>query len=281
MAEATYLPYHFVDYLTDPGLPTTAGHIPLNQYLCKNRWNGGNDSAHSLLGKLRWMKDGGNGPTMNSLIGGGKVDLALKGQGSGETFIQIWEFMFRNKEQLKKLKVEACGRRKRDDIDTKVVLKTGNVYDLYFKNRTDKAAIQAMIEDRFFGIDCIGFAANYLMYNGEWQEYKGAEPHQWPQWHCKEKVSNAEDIKKLDFLLWDGHIALVDWIWQRIDDRTVEVDVCQSSSGGPQCNVRVHLRETNSYAPQHRRLFRISAVGTPKMPVTGHVYIMRREGFFW
>jgi hypothetical protein len=95
MSEATYLPYEFVDHLTSPGLHTRAGTIRLNQYLCKTRSNGGNDSATSLFSKLRWMKDGGTGQTMNSLIGGVKVDLALKGQGAGETFVQIWDFMRR------------------------------------------------------------------------------------------------------------------------------------------------------------------------------------------
>lgn len=281
MAEATYLPYHYVDYLTSPGLQAKAGTIKLNQYLCKTKKNGGNDSATSLIGSLRWMKDNGTGPQMNSLIGGGRIDLALKGQGTGSTFIEIWDFMCRNKEQLKKLKVEVCGRRSRSDPNKKNVLRTGNVHDLYFKTNTDRAAIQAMVADRFFGIDCIGFTSGFLIHNGEWSKYHGAEPHQWPMWHCKEKVSKVEDIKPLDFLLWGGHIALVDWVWHMVDDKTVEIDVCQSSSGGPQCNERVQLRQTDSYSSGGRRLFYISAKGTPTMPVDGHVYIMRRKSFFW
>jgi hypothetical protein len=281
MAEARYLPHHFVDYLTSPGLHATAGPVALDQYMCKTNTNGGNDSATSLFQKLRWMKDGGHGSTMNSLVGGRLVDQALKGQGQGTTFVEIWNFMCRNKEQLKTLSVEVCGRRERKASDKKVVLKTGNVFDLYFKGRSEKAALQAMVADRFFGIDCIGFAAGFLLYNHEWNEYKGATPSQWPMWHCRQKVGRAADVKPLDFLLWDGHIALVDWVWGTIGGSTVEIDVCQSSAGGPQCNEHVRLQETNAFAPGSRRLFRISHLGSPAMPVTGNVFIMRRAGFFW
>jgi hypothetical protein len=278
--EATYLPYHFVDHMTSPGLTTSAGTVKLNQYLCKTTSNGGNDSATSLYSKLRWMKDGGNGSTMNSLVGGVAVDLALKGQGSPSTFISIWNFMIRNKEQLKKLNVEVCARRDSKAKDTKVVLRKGNVYDLYFKTNTDRAALQAMVADRFFGIDCIGYTSTYLMFNGEWNEYKGATPAQWPMWHCKEKVNKASEIKPLDFLLWSGHIAIVDWVWGMVNADTVLVDVCQSSSGGPQCNEQVQLREMKS-SSSGRRQFQILHRGQPSMPVHSHCVLGRRAGFFW
>jgi hypothetical protein len=281
MAEAMYLPWQYVDYLTSPGLNTTAGAVALNQYMCKTNTNGGNDSATSLYSKLRWMKNLGQGSTMNTLVGGKLVDQALKGQGQGKTFVEIWNFMLRNKEQLKKLNVEVCARRERTKSDTKVVLRTGNVYDIYFNGRTDRAALQAMVADRFFGIDCIGFTAGYLLFNGEWNEYQGAHPLQWADWHCREKVSSAKDVKPLDFLIWNGHIAIVDWVWGMVDDKTVKVDVCQSSAGGPQCNEFVQLQETNSYAPGGRRQFKIFNRGNPKMPVDGNVFIMRRKGFFW
>ena len=97
MAEATYLPYHYVDYLRHPGIPFSGGVVALNQYMCKTMSNGGNDSATSLYTNLRWLKDGGKGPTLNSLVGGGPIDIALKGQGTPSTFAAIWNFMCRNK----------------------------------------------------------------------------------------------------------------------------------------------------------------------------------------
>lgn len=282
MAEAQYLPYHYVDYLTAPGLPATAGEVSLRQYMCKTISNGGNDSATSLFGKLRWMKDGGTGPTLNTLAGSGPMDLALKGQGNDETFVTIWNFMCRNKEQLKTLAVEVCSRR---DHGTKVVVRKGNVYDLYFKGHTEKWALQQMVDDRFFGIDCIGFVANFLIFTGEWDKYHGAPTYRWPDWYCTKPVNKATDVKALDFLVWTdkGHIALVDWVWDMVDAQTVRVDVCQSSTGeivGPQCNERVFLQETKVFTAG-RREYKIAHVGSPRMPVTGTVYIMRRNGFFW
>ena len=53
MAKASYLPYHFVDHVRKPGLKFSGGVVALNQYMCKTKSNGGNDSASSLLGKLR------------------------------------------------------------------------------------------------------------------------------------------------------------------------------------------------------------------------------------
>ena len=281
MPEARYLPYHYVDLLRNPGLTFSGGTVALNAYLCQTTTNGGNDSAVSLIGPLRWMKDGGVGPSLNTQLGGSLIDQALKGQGQPKTFVGIWDFMCRNKEQLKKLKVEVCARRTKAEGYDKKVLRTGNVHDLYFAGRSDQEAIQKMVADRFFGIDCIGFTAGVLLYNGEWDEYKGAEPLQWAQWHCTQPVGKAKDVLPLDFLIWDGHIAMVDWVWKQLDDRSCEVDICQSSAGGPQCNERVILQETTQFAATNRRKFKLMHLGTPAMPVTGDVFIMRRKGFFW
>jgi hypothetical protein len=279
MAAATYLPYHYVDHLH--ALTFTGGVVKLKQYMCKTQSNGGNDSATSLFKNLRWLKDGGTGPTLNTLAGGRLIDEALKGQGQPKTFVAIWDFMCRNKEQLKKLKVEACGGREKESNWEKQVLRTGNVYDLYFAGNSDQQAIQKMIADRFFGIDCIGFAAGVLIYNGEWTEYKGAEPAYWPKWHCKEEVSKAADIKALDFMLWDGHIAMIDWVWEHPTDKSVRVDICQSSDIGPHYNTNVIIKETNQTNWGGRRVFKFENTGSPPSPVTGHFYIQRRKDFFW
>ena len=283
MAEATYLPYHYVDYLRHPGIPFSGGVVALNQYMCKTMSNGGNDSATSLYTNLRWLKDGGKGPTLNTLVGGGPIDIALKGQGTPSTFAAIWNFMCRNKEQLKKLKVEVCGRRQRNgDGDwEKNVLRTGNVYDLYFDGRSDQQAIQLMVGDRFFGIDCIGFTSGVLIFNNEWTKYHGGEPLQWAKWFCTVEVDHAKDIQPLDFMIWDGHIAMIDWVWNVIDEKTVEVDICQSSAGGPQYNERAILQQTSEKAWGGRRKFKFMHTGTPAAPVSGHFFVQRRKGFFW
>ena len=197
MGVAKHTPWGFVQYLRK--LPANAGEIHLKQYMSKTASNGGNDSTHELFKDLRWMHEGGvkSAPRMDDLVGRRNVDLALKGQGSGETFVNIWNFMCRNKELLKKLTLDAYARRKKGDANTKVPTKHGKAFDLYFNGRSDKAAIEAMIEDRFFGIDCIGFVGNFLVYCGEWTEYIGSIPDNWARDHCKEPVNSAKDINCL------------------------------------------------------------------------------------
>lgn len=280
MAEAFYLPYEYVNYLRNPGLAFSGGVVSLNAYMCKTQSNGGNDSATSLFGQLRWMKDGGTGPKLNSLVGGGLIDIALKGQGKPSTFVAIWDFMCRNKEQLKKLKVEACGRREKSNGYAKNVLKTGTVFELYFDGRSEQQAIQAMVADRFFGIDCIGFTSGVLIFNDEWSKYHGGEPLEWAKWFCTQKVNSASEIKPLDFMIWNGHIAMIDWVWKLHDDKTVEVDICQSSAGGPQCNERVILQENGQTSAGHHK-FKFHSRGTPVAPVDENFFVMRRKGFFY
>lgn len=280
MPEVFVLPYHLVNLFTNPGLEADAGFIPMNQYMSKTKKNGGNDNCHDLFKNLRWMKDGGNGPTMNSIVGGSRADIMLKGQGRPEDFVAVWNFMCRNKEQLKKLKVNVARRRTRDDPETLVIDRTGSVYDLYFKGNSDATAIKQMIADRFFGIDCIGFVADYMIYSGLWTKYHGHEIPQWADRVFKVNVKKAADVKALNILIWNGHIAFVDWVWGMLDDTSVQVDVCQSSSGGPQCNQFVTLKETSIAGPQNRKMFRISG-GAPPLPVDGHVYVMQMDGLFY
>ena len=78
MAKASYLPYHFVDHLRKPGFKFSGGVVALNQYMCKTKSNGGNDSASSLLGKLRKMKDGEDGSTLETLVGQNEFEVALR-----------------------------------------------------------------------------------------------------------------------------------------------------------------------------------------------------------
>ena len=65
-----------------------------------------------------------------------------------------------------------------------------------------------MVLDRFFGLDCIGSPPASDLQR-EWSEYSGV-PLQWAKWFCTEKVNSAKDVKPLDFMIWSGHIAMVD-----------------------------------------------------------------------
>jgi hypothetical protein len=282
MAEAQSLPYHLVEDLIKPGLTCMAGKVALRSYMSKTHSNGGADNAEWLLGHLRSKKDGGVGPTLSALLGGHELDYAMKGQGRPASFVKIWDFMCRNKDLLKALKHDVYKRRDRDNPEALAVLYTGKtVHELYFQGKSDAVALQAMVDDGFFGIDCVGFCGNVLVENNEWQHYLGATPAQWPLWHCTKDVNSAAEVKPLDFLLWGDHIAMVDWVWWHDNDKTVRIDVCQSSSGGAQCNESVVLQHQPATPIGTHQRFKILHRGQPQMPVHGDVFIRRRKGFFW
>lgn len=279
MPQVVTLPYEFVNEMIDPGLTTTAGAVPLNQYMCSNRSNGDNDNTNSLFKNMRWFKDGGKGPTLDSLVGRDRMDILIKGQGRPDDYETVWNFMLRNKGQLDTYKV-TVGHRPKSNREEFVFEKKGTVYDLYFDGRSDAQALQLMVKDRFFGIDCIGFVANYLIRVGIWTKYHGYEPKDWDKVFT-ENVSEVGDIEPLNLLLWNTHVALIDWVWDVVDDKTVRVDVCQSSSGGPQCNEYVYLERMNATTSKGYRKFKIVGGGSPKMPVDNPVSIMRMPGLFY
>jgi len=280
MAEAFSLPYHFVNHLTKPGLSCGMGDVALQSYLSSTHSNGGSDSAQSLIGNVRSaLHDGGSGATLQSMYSSG-LDRMWRGCGDPRVISEVWKFLCRNREQLKKVHVKAYARRAKSDPETKIKLKEGKLFDLYFDGQSDATALKNMVADRFFGMDCIGFVGNYLVWVGEWASYDGQTPSKWPTHICKTNIDKAADVKPLDFLCWGGHVAIIDWVWKTLDDDTVEVDVCQSSGIGPQCNERVQLRRTSATS-NGRRQFKIHHRGTPQMPVDERCVIQRREGFYW
>lgn len=277
MAESFHLPYEFVNHLTHPGLLTTAGHVKLNQYLCSTRSNGGNDGATSFYKNFRWIKSP-TGETLQQHVGGSAIDLALKGQGSDKAFVKIWNFMLKNKDLLDKYTVDVCGRANKDGSTN--VSQSGKIKRMYFDKMSDAQALQRMVEDRFFGIDCIGFVSNFLIWVGEWDKYHPVGAGSYPDKVCKINIDDITEVKPLDFMCWPGHVALIDWVWEQLPNKRARIDMCQSSSGGPQCNEFVILRQTNQKGVGGKRLFAIDA-GTPTPPVRGYFTVWRREGFWY
>ncbi len=278
MGIARYTPWQFVCYLHS--LQPNAGQVALKQYMSKTASNGGNDNTHELFTYLRFYPDGGveKAPTMNTLVGAVNCDLALKGQGSGPTFVAIWNFMSKNMERLKTRKMKIYGPRKDGDVETKVLLAETTIYQRYFLGKSEAEGFQQMVADRFFGIDCIGFVGQYMVYAGEWPAYKGMAPRKWPNHYCKIPVLEASKVKALDFLVWAtcGHIAIIDEVFETVDG-VVHVDVCQSSTNGPQLNQKVYLKACGKDGDRMR--YKFINRGSPSVPVGGEVYIMRREGF--
>src|SRR5215204_1433346 len=142
------LPYHFVDYLTDPGLRTVAGRVPLKQYLSLSK---GNAQIDALMAQMRANKitDTDTNKTADQTVGSTEMNLIWKGQGHPDAFVKFMNFLWDNQEQLEGVRGTLA-----------------QVYEKYFKTNTGQNPLGRMVKDHYFGIDCIGFVANYLRYVG-------------------------------------------------------------------------------------------------------------------
>jgi hypothetical protein len=155
----------------------------------------------------------------------------------------------------------------------------GHVYATYFRDYADANALKKMVADKYFGIDCIGFVANFLRDVGLWDKYHGYEIDQWDRVFTR-NVRRLTDLGPIQLLVWPGkHVALIDWVWDA-NERQADIDVCQSSSGGPQCNAHVTLKPAGGQTVKGYTLFTISG-GTPRVPVHGTCYVMRWPGLHY
>lgn len=273
MPDALVSPADLVDALLNPGLLTNSGPVPLSQYMSGSDENGGNDSAKSLLVPIRFLTDGPgtSGPTLNQTVGPVEYDVALKGQGSTESIVKIMNFIVKNKDKIKNLTIELAHREKPTDGSNnypKVVDWRGKVGDRYFTG-SDLDTLKKMVADKIFGYDCVGFVANYLIAAGVWTNYQPYEIYQWPR-VFPTRITSYADVSSLCILIWGRvHIAIIDsWVGEDDANKSVTVNVCQSSTGGPQINKGVELTESSGK-------FRIStsSPGKPPMPVGGVVDI--------
>lgn len=255
------LPYHFVDFLTDPGLDTKVGRVPLKQYMSMSVMNGGNGPIDALLKQLRAtnLRDAASGLTIDQTVGLEEMTLVWKGQGHASAFVKAMNFLADNQSQFERAGGELA-----------------RVYTKYFRDNGSADALRKMVQDKYFGIDCIGFVANYMRYVGLWPKYYGYEIDQWDNVFTS-NVKSADDVRPLNLMVWPGkHVALVDTV-HRVSDGVVEIDMCQSTKGGPQCNEHVLLSRVPGQATdKNYPLFQFSGNNLP--PVSSPCYFMRKPG---
>ena len=115
--------------------------------------------------------------------------------------------------------------------------------------RPDAAIIQDLIDQSYFGMDCIGFVGRYLEAAGLMPGYPGLYPRQYLD--LFRPVLNLSEIEDLCVLVWaDGtHIAIVDQVVRRPQANGVQVTelvVCQSANNGPIVNEGARIVETNA-----------------------------------
>jgi hypothetical protein len=101
--------------------------------------------------------------------------------------------------------------------------------------------LQEMLDDACMGLDCVGFVGTYMVEAGLESGFERRVPLGY--------AVPFPLVKKLDdvqsgsvVMLTSGlHIQLVDVVTDRGSDY-IKVDLCQSTEGGPQCNVGVVIK---------------------------------------
>ena len=123
-----------------------------------------------------------------------------EGTGPARDVREVWDFMCRNKEKLKKTKVEVCGRRvKKDGVYEKNVLRTERPRPLL--RRTQRPGRHPGDGARpLLRIDS-SVSPPRPDLQRRMVEYKGGVPLQWAKWFCTEKVNRAKDVKPLNFMI--------------------------------------------------------------------------------
>jgi len=259
----TDIPSDFVDYLTDPGLPVYDMNIPLTQYVCSDPNFGGNAEAAQLIGyaNQKIFVDEISKTRISSRTR--NIGRLTTGQGYPDDFILLMEHMTDNIDKM----------RSAPELKNKEYFRDPNL--------GVEAILKKMVEKKVFGMDCIGFVSQYLVYAGVWQEYKTYYPADYRREF--KPVKSLSEVQRLCLVIWNNyHIGIIDNV-DSYDSDTDEilVDICQSSSGeakGPQTNYGVTLRKSPGEAYEGAQKFKIFRAGSPAMPVKHPVYICKMPG---
>jgi hypothetical protein len=263
MGMTSKLPRDYVDYLTKTGIKTRGGTVLLNRYMGAHK-NGENSAAFFAAldrAKLHDLDD----TSWNAHTGISALDWAImiKGQGFHVAYKKLWDFLWENQEQM-------------GDSKEPVLRK---VYDYYFVRKAGGPnPLQGMVNDAYFGNECIGFVSNYLRWVDAWQGYHGADNHHWVLNHPY-PVNSLKDIQPLDLLEWEppyGHVALIDFP-EEPSGGTLKITYSQSSgmpdgTNGPMTNIG-HLTPVGNVGGE--TVYNISG----NIPVDGKVKVRRMKGF--
>jgi hypothetical protein len=239
---AQFPPSNFVYGLSNLQVPGYTGypdgHVAITTYLSANESFGGNSKATTL--NLALQKIVLHKPEF-ALTASPGFFRVFTGQGSPDNFVAAMSIIDKYKDEFKA--VHALAK--------------------YFA-KTD--FLQAMVDDGCFGLDCIGFIGTYLVEAGVQPAYVGRRPLDYANEFVP--VKTLDDITDLAIvMLTNGqHIQMIDTVKERAAGY-IKVDLCQSSSGGPQINSGVTIHSgggdylpvedfrqalsTKSYAKEH------------------------------
>jgi len=214
---AQFPPWIFVTKLEDLHVPGYTGYpdgsVIISKYLSANAAFGGNSNAGVLSAAVARISRARNDSTGLASDEYGRV---FSGQGSRAGFIAVMQLINRHAAEFKK----EPGLAK------------------YF-HQAD--FLQAMADDKCFGLDCIGFLGTYLVDAGLEAKYIGRRPLDYASvFKPVQSLSDVTDYSVV--MLTNGlHIQMIDTVIER-GNGYIDVHLCQSSTGGPQSNWGVRIR---------------------------------------
>ena len=261
-------PSDFVDYLTSPGLPINNMDIPLKQYLCSVPSFGGNDEAALVIGLVNrkvFMDDATQTKISSQTTSIGRMTT---GQGYPNDIMLFMTHIADNIDKVRAL----------PELKNKSYIRDPNL--------STEDILNKMVAQKVFGLDCIGFISQYLVYTGIWDAYKTYYPKDYTREFTP--IRTLSEIERLCLVIWDNyHIGIINNV-QSLDTNSglCVVDICQSSSlktgaTGPQTNIGVSLRKSSSASYLGHQKFDIVGRGTPAMPVSSPVYICKMPDLVW
>lgn len=277
-------PSNYVELLTQYGIRTNVGNIPITSYVstgCRS------PRAHAAFRYFESLLRGGSASESSSgrdlaqlrqrvMDRGGQHRAsqwrrAFSGQGTVDNIADVMNFI----------------------ADHQDMLRSAAPFAPYFtgppSTQQARNALRRMVADEIFGLDCLGFTGTYLVWSGTRQQYPECQQRQYFSILDFDPISNSVDIGERCIVVWLNelnpahrveHIAFIDSVIGREGSHVV-VNLCQSSRGGPQTNREVRLTAGSQRFTIRGReaiTFRISG-GNPAIPVGGHVIAGKRRAW--
>jgi hypothetical protein len=264
-------PAEYVDFLTNPGLNTCVGPVPLTAYVSTHGRSPNaealKDLFHDILDSFsnssldetpgtrrrrptEFVPRGWDGSIPSGVgdpLAAGLNRLERMRTSIGTHGITAWRSVFTG-QGLPQDIVEVMNFVVQQSDLMRAMTGAGHSLRRYFADGTPtRATLVQMVADEIFGMDCLGFVGTYLAWCGVRADYHRITVAQYatsPGVSQCEPVTSIDGIEARCILLWPNsatqHIAIIDRVNSRSGD-SLDIDLCQSSQGGPQTNHNVTL----------------------------------------
>lgn len=264
------LPADFYRFIADTGFKTNAGTVRINHYMNLNMPE--TCKAPELFDPLNGrapIRDTDSHESAYEASTKGMTyrqeewRIMRKGQGFYECYVRLWNWLWDNQEQL------------RDSNDAQL----NNIWMKFFEvpsEDPDWNPLQRMMNHGYFGYECLGFVANYLRYAGIVNFYEGRANGEWRR-TFEIPVNGPKSVAAVDCIEWENakHVAIIHRV-DTVGASAVNVEICQSSTGGPRHykGVTLTLLGRKSEKDATAELWNL----TGDVPVTGEVWVRKRRG---